>query len=107
VSSGSSAAVASGKIFPTLKSEEGEPTGVSILYFCTSKGVYIFTFLVVKKVNLYFCTAKPEWHTRGHSNNYMGMTKPIRNTNVLGDHQVGFSDKQVESAEDAEVNLLC
>jgi len=38
--------------------------------------------------------AHAEWHTRGHSNNYMGMHAPVGNIDALGDHQVGFHDTE-------------
>ena len=47
--------------------------------------------------------AHADWHTRGHSNNYMGMEAPVRNLNALGDHQVGFTDREYNaSGVDAE-----
>jgi len=48
------------------------------------------------------------WETVGHSNNYMGMTEPIRENNPLGQHVVGASDRvvpysDVESASQNDV----
>ena len=47
--------------------------------------------------------AHSDWRTRGHSNNYMGMEAPVHNANALGDHQVGFTDREYNaSVVDAE-----
>jgi len=43
--------------------------------------------------------AHADWHTRGFSNNYMGMQAPVRNVNALGDHQVGFTDREYNASD--------
>ena len=44
--------------------------------------------------------AHADWHKdmRAFSNNYMGMHAPVRNIDALGDHQVGFSDREYNAS---------
>lgn len=46
--------------------------------------------------------AHADWHSRGHSNNYMGMRAPVRNVNPLGDHQLGWSDVEYNVTDSPE-----
>ena len=45
--------------------------------------------------------AHADWHKdmRAFSNNYMGMHTPVRNIDALGDHQVGFSDREYNASD--------